>query len=239
MVISGNIRERIDTFPIGQVFTVTDFSVERQYCGALIKSLNRMAEQGLLQRLSKGKYYKPQQSVFGILPPSETEIVKDFLEKDGKTIGYITGTRAFASMGLTTQISSNILIGTNKYRHPLSRGQYRISFLLQPNTINKKDIDLYRMLDALKLIKQIPASSPDDIVNILGKRIASLDPTSRQRLIKLSTNYTPSVRALLGAILEYEGIGTETLREGLNGVTSYNVGISPNALPTIKSWNIR
>lgn len=239
MVISDRIKGRIESFPMGRVFTVADFDVERQYCGALIKSLNRMTEQGLLQRLSKGKYYKPQQSVFGSLPPSETEIVKDFLDKNGKTIGYITGTTAFASMGLTTQISSNILIGTNKYRHPLSRGQYRISFLLQPNAINKKDIDLYRMLDAIKLIKQIPAATPDEIVQMLGKRIASLDTVAQQRLIRLVTKYAPFVRAVLGAILEQENIDAEMLKNDLNGVTTYNIGISPDVLPTIKNWNVR
>ena len=43
---------------------------------------------------------------------------------------YITGTAAFASMGLTTQISSSILVGTNKYRRPITRNGVKISFLL-------------------------------------------------------------------------------------------------------------
>lgn len=239
MIIAGKIKQRIDTFPLGKVFTIADFDVERNYCGALVKSLNRMANQGLLLRLSKGKYYKPQQSVFGTLPPSETEVVKDFLERDGKTIGYITGTVAFASMGLTTQISSNIVIGTNKYRRPLARGQYQISFLLQPNPINKKDIELYRLLDALKLIRQIPASAPDAIVQLIGKRIAFLDTALQKRLLKLVEKYAPFVRALLGAIMEQVDIEADSLKSSLNGVTTYNIGISPKALPTITNWNIR
>jgi transposase len=52
------------------------------------------------------------------------------LEKNGKIIGYITGVSAFASMGFTTQIASSIMIGTNRYRRPLSRGGYDISLLL-------------------------------------------------------------------------------------------------------------
>lgn len=239
MIISERIKGKVEAFPTGKVFTAADFDVERQYCGALIKSLNRLTEQGVLQRLSKGKYFKPQKSVFGTLPPSETEIVKDFLEKDGKTIGYITGTVAFAAMGLTTQISSNILIGTNKYRHPLTRGQYRISFLIQPNAIKKKEIDLYRILDAIKLIKQIPASTPDEIVRIIGKRIATLDSPTQQLLIKLATKYSPFVRAVLGAILEQENIDADMLKSSLNGLTMYNLGISPSVLPTVTDWNIR
>lgn len=239
MIIAKKIKEQIDAFPLGKVFTIADFDVERSYCGALIKSLNRMTDQGLLLRLSKGKYYKPQLSVFGTLPPSETEVVKDLLEKDGKTIGYITGTVAFASMGLTTQISSNIVVGTNKYRRPISRGQYRISFLLQPNPISKKDIELFRILDALKLIKQIPASTPDSIVQLIGKRMAALGPDLQKRLQKLAEKYAPFVRALLGAIMEQERLEAESLKTSLNGATAYNIGISPEVLPTIKNWSIR
>jgi len=239
MVISDKIRERIALFPRGQVFTIADFDIDRQYCGALIKSLNRMVGQGLLQRLSKGKFYKPQQSVFGELPPSEEEVVKDFLEKNGKTIGYITGTVAFAAMGLTTQISSDIVIGTNKYRHPLTRGQFHVSFLVQPNSINKRDIDLYRLLDAIKLIKHIPASTPDEIVAVLGKRIEALENTKQQRLIVLAGKYAPFVRALLGAIMENNGLNAEKLRDGLNAITTYDIGVSTSVLPTIEKWNVK
>ena len=76
-------------------------------------------------------------SMFSPLPPSETEVVKDSLTKHGKTVGYITGTQAFAEMGQTTQISSRLLVGTNKYRRAVTRGQYTVSFLLQPNPIKK------------------------------------------------------------------------------------------------------
>lgn len=77
---------------------------------ALNVTLNRLVAEGVLRRLSKGRFYREKVSVFGPLPPSETEVVKDFLAKNGKTVGYITGTQAFAEMGLTTQISSRLLV---------------------------------------------------------------------------------------------------------------------------------
>jgi len=69
--------------------------------------------------------------MFCILKSALTEIAKDFLEYKGKLLGCITGTVAFASMGLTTQITSSIMIDSNKYRHPLKRREYNIFFLLQ------------------------------------------------------------------------------------------------------------
>ena len=58
---------------------------------AIIKHLNRMVKAGKINKLSKGKYYKPQETVFGTLLPEQCQIVKDLLEDGDKRIGYITG----------------------------------------------------------------------------------------------------------------------------------------------------
>ena len=50
-----------------------------------------MVAAGKINKLSKGKYYKPQESIFGALLPEQYQIVKDLLEEDDKRIGYITG----------------------------------------------------------------------------------------------------------------------------------------------------
>ena len=164
MVIRDKVRQEIDRMPEGVVVSASDFDIPRQYRAAIIKALNQFEYAGIIKRISKGRYYKPRTSRFGELLPPEKEIVRDFLEKDGNTIGYITGTRAFASLALTTQISSVIMVGTNVSRRPLSRGQYRITFLLQPNRIVKDDIPLLVILDALRLIKEIPGSTTDDAI---------------------------------------------------------------------------
>ena len=90
------------------VFTISDFGFDPSNALALAKALSRMVIAGELCKVSKGKYYKPQETLLGRIKPANTEIVKDFLEKDGKIIGYITGPQAFATMGLTSQISSSI-----------------------------------------------------------------------------------------------------------------------------------
>jgi hypothetical protein len=90
---------------------------------------------GKIAKMSKGKFYKPETSNFGALLPSKYQVVKDFIEKDGKLIDYMTGYSVYNELLLTTQIASVIQIGTNKYRRPMKRGNYRISFVLQPNVI--------------------------------------------------------------------------------------------------------
>ena len=153
MVIARLIKEKLSSTPAGVVLTTRDFGVEMRYQPALAKALNRLVLQGELQKIAKGKYYIPKKTIFGNLKPADSELVKDFLEQNGKIVGYITGTAAFASMGLTTQISSSILVGTNKYRRPITRNGVKISFLLQENAITSSNIPLLRILDALRLIK--------------------------------------------------------------------------------------
>lgn len=238
MVIAKQMKEILDTMPQGRVFTIADFNVPQEYQPALVKALGRLVADGSIQKVSKGRYYKEKQTVFGTLKPPVMEVIKDFLERNGKLTGYITGTAAFAKMGLTTQITSAITIGTNKYRRPLKRGEYPVSFIVQPNPITEENIPLLRILDAIKLIREIPATSPDDSVRGIGRLISALSADERKRLAALAEGYTPYVRALLGAILEYIGADTFGLRDTLNGITTYKLPVSAQALPTKSTWNI-
>ena len=238
MVIGEQIKQKIASFPAGTVFTISDFGFDPSNNPALAKALSRMAASGKLSKVSKGKYYKPKETLLGKIKPANTEIVKDFLERDRKVIGYITGPQAFAAMGLTSQISSSILIGSRKYRRPLQRGEYKISFLKQDNPITKDNIELLRILDAIKMIREIPAVSPDAACKIITSQIRSLPLQRAQELERLSLAYTCYVRALLGAMLEYVGRSTTLLRKSLNGITSYKLPISNSVLPNKSNWNI-
>lgn len=238
MIIARQIRDTLRNIPEGCVFSIRDFDISQEYQPALVKSISRLVADGALEKVSKGRYYKSRKTVFGTLKPPIVEIVKDLLERNGKTTGYITGTAAFAKMGLTTQITSAITIGTNQYRRPLKRGDYAVSFIMQPNEITAENIPLLCILDAIKLLRKIPATSPDECVRMLGKLISALSEEERKRLTELAAGYAPYVRALLGAILENIGAETYSLRKTLNGTTKYKLPISIQTLPTKKNWNI-
>ncbi len=238
MIITRQIKKKLSSTPAGVVLTTKDFGVGMRYQPALSKALSRLVFQGELQKVAKGRYYIPKNTIFGKLKPSDSELVKEFLERDGKTVGYITGTAAFASIGLTTQISSSILIGTNKYRRPITRGGLKISFLLQENVITQSNIPLLRILDAMRLIKKIPASSPDESVKKVCSTIKALPDDKKKKLAKLALTYTPYVRALLGAIYENMGYDTGVISRSLNGLTSYKLSVSDKVLSNKRNWNI-
>ena len=238
MIVANRIRDKIDEFQAGYVFTLSDFGLDASCDLALAKMLSRMVASGEIKRVAKGKYYKPKQTAFGQLKPAYDELVKDFLEKDGEIIGYLSGPSAFSGMGLTTQISSNIIIGANKYRRPVVRAGYKVSFLLQENPITMENVELLRILDAIKLIREIPGTTPAEACAIIMELVKSLDERRSCEFEQLSLKYTSYVRAMVGAILENLGRSTDVVRRSINGVSSYKLPIPESVLPTKNNWNI-
>jgi hypothetical protein len=235
------IKNTIDKFEAGYIFTVNDFSAMVESPIKVIKILNHFVASGYLRKLSKGKFYKPQTSKFGELPPDTYQIVKDLIQKDGKLIGYITGYSAFNDFALTTQLSAILEIGMRKEKKAIVRGIYRIRFIRQDNTITKENIPLLRFLDCLRFFKNIPDTTPDDACSRLIYLIGKLDVQEISKIKKLAIKYTPQAIALLGAILETINPQEDTamLFKKLNPITVYKLGISDKVLPTQKKWNIR
>lgn len=108
MKVADNKWDTINRLPKGYVFTYQDFNVEVKRKEAIIKALNRMVDSGKISKLSKGKYFKLEKTPFGLLQPNQKQIVKDLLDEDGKTVGYLTGYSIYNRLGLTTQVSNVI-----------------------------------------------------------------------------------------------------------------------------------
>jgi hypothetical protein len=239
--IAEYIRFKIEKLPKGYVFTYADFLSEVNNKETVIKSLNRMALSGKIGKLAKGKFYKPESTVFGTLLPDQTQIVKDLLEKDGKLIGYLTGYSIYNKLGLSTQISNTIQIGKNEVRPSLKRDRFRISFIKQKNTITKENIPLLQILDAIRFIQKIPDATVAASCNRLLAILQKLTSNEKSTLTKLALKYPPSTRALLGAL--WEQLGEKDLlpllQKSLNPITAYKLVIPANVLSTTENWNIK
>lgn len=232
------IPQRIEAIGAGVIFGYSDLDLPLEMQTATAKTLSRMVADGTLRKVGKGQFYKPVVSRLGEMPPMIEQLTKDLIFKDGERIGYITGTPAFSQMGLTTQISSKIVIGSARYRRPLKRGGYEISYTIQSNEITEVSIPLLRILDALKCIKKIPAATPDDVVRNIQRQSVNLTENERTNLVSYALNYPPSVRALTGALLESIGCDSARIKESLNPFTKYSLGISGSLLPNKSNWSI-
>jgi len=70
--------------------------------------------------------------------------------------------------------------------------------------------------------------------------IKTLTPEKQTQLVKLAIKYTPTTRALLGALLEQIGISaTDSLRKSLNPITAYKLFGIDDILPNSTNWNIK
>jgi hypothetical protein len=236
MKVSDIVKYKVNRFQKGYVFTYTDIGLEEEKKEAVIKSLNRMVNAGLLKKIAKGRYYKPEISPFGELRPKQEQVVKDILGENG----YLTGVSIFRDLGLTTQIGNTIQIGKNDWRPPLKRDRYTIKFLRQKNIINKENIPLLQILDSIRLIKAIPDTDLKNASSRLISIIRNLAITEANSMVRLARKYPASTRALLGLYLEEAGKVefSQALRKSINPISRYKYPEISSAFPNAINWNI-
>ena len=233
---SKGIKKRILDFEMGKVFRLEDLELSRSEYNAAVVALGRLVQEGEIERLSPGVYYKPKQTRFGVVGPSMEERFRDLLYDEDTPIGYLTGLYAFNLFGLTTQHSSILEIGTNFPKRNTKRGIYAIRFVLQKNQICQDNIDMLRLLDCLKWIKKIPGTTVDKSYTLLKKKVSEYEKKDHKQLVELSLKYTPLTRALLGSMLTDESL-VATLHQTLNPLTRFRIGLSPSLVSS--QWNIQ
>jgi len=240
MKVSDYIATTIDRLPKGYVFTYADFVTEVNKKEAVIKALNRMVISGKIAKLSKGKYYKPENTPFGNLQPKQSQVVKDLLQDDGKITGYLTGYSIYNQLGLTTQVNNTIQIGKNEIRPNFKRERYTISFIRQKNTITKENIPLLQILDAVRYIKKIPDSTIESSCKRLIAILKSLSDKDKNTLVRLALKFPPATKAIVGAMFDELKTNslTEQLYKTLNPISKYKLEGVGKLLSTTEKWNI-
>lgn len=235
------IKSQIDLLPAGVIFAYQDVMPDPSRREAAIKALNRMSGSGLIAKWAKGKFYKPRETAFGRLEPAQDEVIRDLLERNDQPIGYLTGLSIYNRLGLTTQISNVIQIGTPFLRPALTRGRFSISFVRQKNTITSDNIPLLQILDAIRSVKKIPDTPIAQVVSRLTAIVRHLPEEDKLLMVRLSFLYPPATRAILGSILDATGnkYMTDQIRGTLNPVTSFKLPGVASVLKTATDWNIR
>lgn len=240
MTVAKQIERFIAEIPEGQVFSFENLGLPASQWDSSRMKLGRMVSNGILRKASNGKYYKPRKTIFGVLPPSQKEVVKDLLFKNGQIVGYLTNHSIWNDLMLTSQISSVTVIGINSKKNPLTRNGQQIRFVFQPNEITEENVHLLQILDSIKFITQIPDANINDSVRRLMQLIENMCIYEKEVLVALAVKYTPRTRALLGAILSIVGDIplADNLKRTLNPATKYKLGISKAILDNKNSWNI-
>ena len=241
MKTSNFINSEISRLPQSTIFTYKDFIKEGNSREATIKALNRKVASGEIAKIAKGKFYVPQQSIFGVLKPNEEEMIKDLLEENGEIVGYLTGLSMYNRLGLTTQVSAVTVIGKNEVRPAFKRGYLRIHFIKQKNKITKDNVQLLQILDAIRYVKEIPDADIDFLCNRFLSILKNIPTDFQSKMVELALLYPPATRALLGALLNELGVIdlTKPLYKSLNPITVYKLPRASKVLSSTQKWNIK
>jgi len=197
------------------------------------KALSRMAENGILERVSKGIYYCPRQTRFGPSRPSKSDIQK-LLTKQHL---HPAGLSAANLLGFTTQnaIQGEFATSSNSVPRTIIGSGVRLH-TRRPETWNHLEPTDAAMLDFLRSRGKLSELSPSETKQRLLDYFRERDRF--ERLVAIAESEPPRVRAMLGAIgqeLRKSVQALEKLRKSLNPVSRFDFGNLSN-LRYAKEW---
>ncbi len=240
--LSTKIQEQIRSLPEDVSFGYDELVITAEEYQSTAKVLERLQKKGVIKRLSKGLFYKPKKTVFGEKKPDEQQILKSYFYRNGQRIAYITGTYLYNQMGLTTQIPAIIQIASRDRRIFVNRGTVKATPVKSYVDVTDDNYQMLGVLDALKDLKDIPDLDIKSAITILEKQLNAYNDEQLDKLIGYALKYPPRVRALLGALLsdmKKRAPVTKKLKDSLNPLTVFKVGINIAILQTASEWNIQ
>lgn len=235
MSVMSAVRKRIDQMEDGSLIAYKEFD-DLNRSSAVALALSRLCNEGVIKRLQKGKYYRTKKTKFGELDPSDVKIIQSLIEKGS----YVSGVSAYNRLGLTTQVPNEITIKGNKYSRRTRVGKLQIRYVRNTVGIISDTSNLLQLLDAFKNIKYIPDSDANTSFKKLSELIRKLKFDEQRQLVKLAFDYKPSVRAMVGAVLDQvDEALVKKLKDSLNPLTIYKIGLTESQGTNLSKWKIQ
>ena len=234
--------------------------IEGTGIGAAARAFSRLAAQGVVIRQGKGLYYAPKETLLGRSRPSELSVLQSQLGDRARP----TGTTAANLLGLSTQVSARTEVAVYATAKPRAAQAARVKLRRAPGGLrplsaglSETDAALLEFLrgrgnysersatETLERLRHLlleegkASSSSSSSSSSLSGSLPPMDRRERlERLTQAALQEPPRVRAMLGALLEWSGLGEtlyRPLRESLNPLTRFDFGLL-SALPNAKEW---
>lgn len=167
---------------------------------AFYKTVERLCKEGALYKVAQGTYCKPKTGKYGVLPPSEAEIVTAFTKnKTGMMIGY----SLYSSLQLTTQIGKNIEVLTSC----IEQGQKTIGNVRLTQCMVEYEPDTQSVIQMLEVLQNYGEIQDLNIRRFLDYAEAFSGSYSEEafREVYRVRKYPKRVIAFLAEILNYYG----------------------------------
>lgn len=218
-----------------RVWSVQDFP--KLPFPAVAQTLSRLARAGDLQRVSKGLYYKPRKTAFGMSRPNPKLLRAKGAESRAV---FPAGLTAANHLGFSTQVPAREEIATTRGSLPRAMvGRKARVHTRRPEAWARLTEHEAALLDLIRRRAETSELSPEETV----KRLLSLLEAEGtfERLARVAKHEPPRVRAMLGALGEELGKDPKTLeslKSSLNPLTRFDFGIL-SALGSARKWQAK
>lgn len=176
----------------GQVYRRTDLE---QWSKSVDRHIEELVADGKLVKLAPGLYHSPKESVFGLVPPDETELVKSFL-KDDRFL--LTSPNVYNSLGVgVTQLYNTRVVYNHKRHGEVKLGNQTFQFHVKHH-FPKKLTPEFVLVDLVNNLNTLA----EDTAEVLPKAIAkarSMNSSKMKHAVR--TFGTMKTRKLLGSVL--------------------------------------
>lgn len=188
---------------------------------AYYKTLERLCKSGELCKIAKGTYYRPKKSKYGIVPPSQKEIVSAFTEPDkGAVVGY----SLYNNLKLTTQVSKTVEVFSSQ----IEQQTKSISnvFLQFCNLVFTSEVkSMIQMLDVLQNFNEIQDLNYGQFLTFCEQFSAGYNEAVFE-LVCQQMRYSKRTISFLRNILNYHGV--------INGLQRHLSSLSEYKHPTME-----
>jgi len=180
------VKEIIFNHNSGWVFTHVDFS-SLGSMATVERVLSRLVVSGEIKRIRRGIYYIPENSRWGEVPPSQSNIIKA-LSRSMNTDFIPDGANALYQLGLTQQVPMKHVYLTDKQISTISIGKTDIEFKkVSPKKLSgaKSGVSVY--LSALEYLgkqEALQESVKSRVANTIDKSmVGKLEEASKSRAV--------------------------------------------------------
>ncbi len=171
---------------------------------AYYQALSRMCRYGELCKLAKGVYHLPKNSKYGIVPPSEQEIISYFTENQ---CGTVAGYHLFNQLQLTTQVGKEIRIFSSvieEQRKTVSR----VHITRLPITYSENSVHILHALEVLQYYPYMEDINHAAFLRYTEKIAEGFSSEACEEVLS-ATQYKKSTLSFLCEILQHYHIKNE------------------------------
>lgn len=193
---------------------------EEQLCGQVTEgvyyqTLDRLCKSGVLCRIGRGTYYRPQKGKYGLIPLPESEIISAFTEKG---TGAVVGYAMYNKLKLTTQVPKVVEVFSAKVEQQ-TKSIGNVLLRLCGLEYTPEVTSALCMLEVLQNFEEIQELNYYQFLCLCKRFAAQYSEAAVQQVVAVR-QYKKKTLAFLKGLLEYYGVPND-ISKNLSALSEY------------------